>query len=155
MANKTESLVEELIRGVLPDEFELVDTEYVKEGSEWYLRIFVDRKAEEERITLQDCQQISHIVSELLDQKDPIKEHYMLEISSPGLDRPLKKERDFVREKGKAVELKLYKAIDGRKEYDGILVGLTEDDIVQIRTDKKVLGFDRKDIAIIRLKVVL
>ncbi|MDO5062333.1 MAG: ribosome maturation factor RimP [Peptostreptococcaceae bacterium] len=154
MANKTELLVEGLVHEILPEEFELVDTEYVKEGSDWYLRIFVDKKAENERITLNDCQQISHIVSELLDKKDLIKEHYMLEISSPGLDRALKKERDFIRERGKEVELKLYKALDGRKEYDGTLIGLTEDDIVQIQTDKKILEINRKEIAIIRLKVV-
>lgn len=154
MANKTELLVEGLVHEILPEEFELVDTEYVKEGSEWYLRIFVDKKAENDRITLNDCQQISHIVSDLLDKKDLIKEHYMLEISSPGLDRALKKERDFIRERGKEVELKLYKPLDGRKEYDGTLIGLTEDDIVQIQMDKKILEINRKEIAIIRLKVI-
>lgn len=154
MANKTELLVEGLVHEILPEEFELVDTEYVKEGSEWYLRIFVDKKAENDRITLNDCQQISHIVSDLLDKKDLIKEHYMLEISSPGLDRALKKERDFIRERGKEVELKLYKPLDGRKEYEGTLIGLTEDDIVQIQMDKKILEINRKEIAIIRLKVI-
>lgn len=154
MANKTELLAEQLIQGILPEEFELVDTEYIKEGSEWYLRIFVDRKAQGERITLDDCQRISQIVSDLLDEKDPIKEHYMLEISSPGLDRPLKKERDFEREKGKEVELKLYKPLDGRKEYEGTLIGLSENDTVRIQTENKILEINRKEIAIIRLKVV-
>ncbi|MDO5096646.1 MAG: ribosome maturation factor RimP [Peptostreptococcaceae bacterium] len=154
MANKTEQLVEELVQGILPEEYELVDTEYVKEGSEWYLRIFVDRKAEDERISLQDCQLLSGIINELMDKEDPIKEHYMLEISSPGLDRALKKERDFVREKGKEVELKLYKSQDGRKEYDGKLIGLTSDDKVQLEMNGKQIEFDRKDIAIIRLKVI-
>lgn len=78
----------------------------------------------------------------------------MLEISSPGLDRALKKDRDFVREKGKEVELKLYKAIDGRKEFDGVLVGLSEEGKVLIENNGKSLEFDRKDIAIIRLKIV-
>lgn len=154
MANKTELVVEELVLSVLPQEFELVDTEYVKEAGEWYLRILVDRKAQDERITLQDCQQISTIVSEILDKKDPIKEQYMLEISSPGLDRALKKDRDFVREKGKEVELKLYKALNGRKEFDGILLGLTKEDCVQIETNGEIIEFNRKDIAIIRLKVI-
>lgn len=154
MANKTELVVEELVLSVLPQEFELVDTEYVKEAGEWYLRILVDRKAQDERITLQDCQQISTMVSEILDKKDPIKEQYMLEISSPGLDRALKKDRDFVREKGKEVELKLYKALNGRKEFDGILLGLTKEDCVQIETNGEIIEFNRKDIAIIRLKVI-
>ncbi len=154
MANKTEQLVEELVQGILPEEYELVDTEYVKEGSEWYLRIFVDRKAEDERISLQDCQLLSGIINELMDKEDPIKEHYMLEISSPGLDRALKKDRDFVREKGKEVELKLYKSQAGRKEYDGKLIGLTSDDKVQLEMNGKQIEFDRKDIAIIRLKVI-
>lgn len=154
MANKTEILVEELVREVLPAEFELVDTEYVKEGSDWYLRVYVDRKNEGERIALSDCQSISNVVSALLDEKDPIKEHYYLEISSPGLDRALKKDRDFVREKGKEVELKLYKAVDGRKEFEGILEGLTENGAVQINNNGNVLEFDKKDIAIIRLKVI-
>ena len=146
--------MEELVQAILPAEFELVDTEYVKEGGEWYLRIFVDRKAEGGRISLSDCQSISNMVSEMLDVEDPIKEHYMLEISSPGLDRALKKDRDFVREKGKEVELKLYKAIDGRKEFDGILLGLAEDGKIQIESNGVLMSFDRKDIAIIRLKIV-
>lgn len=154
MANKTEQLVEELVQGILPEEYELVDTEYIKEGSEWYLRIFVDRKAEDERISLQDCQLLSGIINELMDKEDPIKEHYMLEISSPGLDRALKKDRDFVREKGKEVELKLYKSQDGRKEYDGKLIGLTSENKVQLEMYGKRMEFDRKDIAIIRLKVI-
>ncbi len=154
MANKTEVLIEELVGSILPSEFELVDTEYVKEGSEWYLRIFVDRAGQDERITLSDCQRISGMIGELLDKEDPIKEAYMLEISSPGLDRPLRKERDFEREKGKEVELKLYKALDGKKEFEGILAGLTSEDVVQIYAKEKLLEFNRKDIAIIRLKVV-
>ena len=85
MANKTEEAVEALVLEVLPQEFELVDTEYVKEGSDWYLRILVDRKAEDEKISLEDCQKLSRMIGEMLDIKDPIKEQYMLEISSPGM----------------------------------------------------------------------
>lgn len=153
MANKVEILVEELVLGVLPEEYELVDVEYVKEGSEYYLRIFVDKKNREDRISLKDCQIISNILNDVLDEKDPIKEQYMLEVSSPGIDRALKKDRDFVRESGKEVELKLYKQLDGRKEFDGELIGLSEDNIVSIKKDDKILSFDRKDIAIIRLKI--
>ena len=154
MANKTEEAVEALVLEVLPQEFELVDTEYVKEGSDWYLRILVDRKAEDEKISLEDCQKLSRMIGEMLDIKDPIKEQYMLEISSPGIDRALKKERDFVREKGKEVEIKLYKPIDGQKEFEGILLGLTEEGIVQIEFNNRVIELNKKDIAIIRLKVI-
>ncbi len=89
----------------------------------------------------------------MLDIKDPIKEQYMLEISSPGIDRALKKERDFIREKGREVEIKLYKPINGQKEFEGNLIGLTEDGIVQIEFNGRVIEINRKDIAIIRLKV--
>ena len=77
----------------------------------------------------------------------------MLEISSPGIDRALKKERDFIREKGREVEIKLYKPINGQKEFEGNLIGLTEDGIVQIEFNGRVIEINRKDIAIIRLKV--
>lgn len=154
MANKTEEMVESLVLEVLPEEYELVDVEYVKEGSDWYLRILMDIKAEDEKISLEDCQKLSRIVSEMLDIKDPIKEQYMLEVSSPGIDRALKKERDFVREKGKEVEIKLYKPIDGQKEFEGTLLGLTEEGIVQIEFNNRIIDINRKDIAIIRLKVI-
>lgn len=153
MANKTELLVEDMVAEILPNEFELVDTEYVKEAGQWYLKIYVDKKGDE-RISLNDCQMISGMVGEMLDKEDPIKEQYMLEISSPGLDRQLRKERDFKREQGKEVEIKLYKALDGRKEFEGILKELTEDDCVLIDCGDKELSFNRKDIAIIRLKVI-
>lgn len=154
MANKTEEIIESLVLGIIPEEYELVDTEYVKEGSQYYLRILVDRAAEDERISLEDCQKLSRLFSEMLDEKDPIKDQYMLEISSPGIDRALKKERDFVREKGKDVELKLYKPVNGQKEFEGNLIGLKEDDTVQIEYNGQIIEFKRKDIAIIKLKVV-
>lgn len=154
MANKTEELVESLIVEVIPSEYELVDTEYVKEGSHYYLRVLVDRKAEDEKISLEDCQKLSRLLSEILDEKDPIEDQYMLEISSPGIDRALKKERDFSREQGKDVELKLYKAVNGQKEFEGKLIGLTKEDVVQIEYNSQTIEFKRKDIAIIKLKVV-
>lgn len=154
MANKTEEIVESIVLEVLPEEYELVDTEYVKEGALYYLRILVDKKAEEEKINLGDCQKLSRMISEALDVKDPIVEAYMLEISSPGIDRALKKEKDFVREQGKEVELKLYKALDGQKEFEGSLLGLSDDGIVTINQNGTEISIARKDIAIIRLKVI-
>ena len=154
MANKTEEIVEPLVLEVLTQEYELVDTEYVKEGADWYLRILVDRKLEDEKISLEDCQKLSRLISEMMDEKDPITEQYFLEVSSPGIDRALKKERDFVRESGKDVEIKLYKPMYGQKEFEGTLIGLTQDDIVQIEFNDRIIEINRKDIAIIKLKVI-
>lgn len=154
MANKTEEIVEPLVLEVLTEEYELVDTEYVKEGADWYLRILVDKKSKDEKICLEDCQKLSRLISEMLDIKDPITEQYFLEISSPGIDRALRNKRDFVREKGKDVEIKLYKPMNGQKEFEGTLMGLTEDDIVQLEFNNRIIEINRKDISIIRLKVI-
>lgn len=148
MASKVEQLVEKLVEENIPKEYELVDVEYVKEGSLKYLRIYIDK---ESGITLDDCQILSRIISEKLDEVDPIEENYMLEISSPGLDRQLKKDKDFEREKGKEVELKLFKAYDGVKEFEGILLGLDENNDVLVETAKGNISFPKKDIAVIRL----
>lgn len=153
MANKVEILIERLVEEILPEELELVDTEYVKEGADYYLRIYLDRRAEGEYLSMTDCHSATTIINEMLDREDPIANPYILEVSSPGLDRSLKKERDFVREKGKTVELKLYKSLDGKKEYEGTLIDLTEADQVRIRIKDEIRAFDRKDIAVIRLKI--
>lgn len=150
MAGKVEQITEQIVREILPAEYELVDVEYVKEGSVRYLRIYIDKSG---RMSLDDCEKLSRIVSEKLDEADPIAENYMLEISSPGLDRPLKKERDFLREKGKDVEVKLYKPLSGMKEFEGKLIGLNEEGEVEIQTENTLLKINRKDIALIRLAV--
>lgn len=150
MANKVEQVVEDLVQKLLSEEYELVDVEYVKEGSTRYLRIYIDKSG---KMSLADCEALSRIISDRLDETDPIPENYMLEISSPGLDRVLRKERDFVRERGKDVELKLYRALDGRKELEGELVGLTLEDKVELIVGKEQIRIPRKDIAMIRLAV--
>lgn len=138
MASKLELLIEGIVSDMITDPFELVDVEYVKEGSLKYLRIYIDKQG---KMSLDDCQHFSHLISEKLDELDPIEENYMLEISSPGLDRHLKKEKDFIREKGKEVELKLFKAIDGVKEFEGTLVGLSEDNEIEVQTSKGLMKF--------------
>lgn len=148
---KIDERIEALILPVFDQEFELVDVEYAKEGKDFYLRILVDKIGD--RITLDECTGISRKISAILDEKDPIIEAYMLEVSSPGIDRALKKPRDFDREKGKEIELKLYKAIDGQKEFEGILQGLSDDDMVSVEVNGNIISFNRKEIAIIRLKV--
>lgn len=150
MAGKVEQLTEEIVLKILPEEYELVDIEYVKEGSMRYLRIYIDRSG---KMSLNDCETLSRIIGEKLDEADPISENYMLEISSPGLDRPLKKDRDFVREQGKEVEIRLYKPLSGMKEFEGKLIGLNENGEVEIMAADRLLRIPRKDIALIRLAV--
>ena len=94
--------------------FELVDVEYVKEGGNWYLRAYIDKEG---GITVDDCEVISRTLSDWLDREDFIADSYTLEVSSPGLGRPLKKDKDFERSLGEAVELRLYKPRDKQKEY--------------------------------------
>ena len=118
MANKVEARVESLMQEIISDtDFELVDVEYIKEH-DWYLRIFVDKVG---GIDLDDCQMLSEKLGEILD-KDPIIESaYILEVSSPGIDRVLKKDKDFLRESGKKVDVTLYAPIDGKKSLTGVL----------------------------------
>lgn len=148
----TEKKVENLIAPViLKDNYELVDVEFVKEGQNWYLRIFIDKEG---GVTVDDCETVSRAVEKVLDVEDPIEQAYILEVSSPGLDRPLKKDSDFVKYAGETVDVKLYKAADKQKEFQGILKGL--DGTVVTITDENgaELSFDRKDIALIRLAVL-
>ena len=118
MSNKVESKVESLMQEILKDsDFELVDVEYVKER-DWYLRIFVDKVG---GIELDDCKTLSEKLGEILDKESVIEGSYILEMSSPGLDRVLKKDRDFVREVGKKIDVTLYAPIDGKKNFTGVL----------------------------------
>ena len=127
--------------------FELVDVEYVKEAGTWYLRAYIDKEG---GIAVDDCEVISRILSDWLDQTDFIEDSYILEVSSPGLGRPLKKERDFERSLGEEVEIRLYKALNKQKEFTGILKAYDKE-TVTIETAEGELVFDRPDIALIRL----
>lgn len=116
MAGKAEieQKTEELVTPIIDENhFELVDVEYVKEGANWYLRIYADKEG---GISIDDCVLISRALEAKLDADDFIKDAYILEVSSPGLGRPLKKEKDFQRSIGQSVDIKLYKAIDKQKE---------------------------------------
>jgi len=118
MSNKVETKVESLMEEILQDsDFELVDVEYVKER-DWYLRIFVDKAG---GVDLDDCKILSEKLGELLDKENVIDGAYILEMSSPGLDRVLKKDKDFVREAGKKIDVTLYAPIDGKKNFTGVL----------------------------------
>lgn len=126
--------------------FELVDVEYVKEGSNWYLRAYIDKPG---GITIDDCELVSRSLSDLLDKEDYISDAYILEVSSPGLLRPIKKEKDFKRNLEKEVEIRTFKMIDKRKEFVGTLTGFDKD-TVTILEDGEERVFNKTEIALIR-----
>lgn len=132
------------------NDLELVDVEYVKEGGEFFLRVYIDKEG---GVSLNECELVTRALNPILDEKDPIKDNYYLEVSSPGLDRPLKKDKDFVKYQGRDVEIKLYKSIDGSKLHEGELVGLTEDKNIKVIIDNKEVEFNKKDVALIRLAI--
>ena len=143
-ASRTEAF---LLPVLAKHNFELWDVEYVKEAGTWYLRAYIDKEG---GIAVDDCEVISRILSDWLDQTDFIEDSYILEVSSPGLGRPLKKERDFERSLGEEVEIRLYKALNKQKEFTGILKAYDKE-TVTIETAEGELVFDRPDIALIRL----
>ena len=128
--------------------FELVDVEYVKEAGTWYLRAYIDKEG---GIAVDDCEVISRKLSDWLDKEDFIDDSYILEVSSPGLGRPLKKEKDYVRSMGREVEVRLYKAIDRQKEFTGILKAWDKDTVTLEFEDEATLVIERPNIALIRL----
>lgn len=131
---KIELVVQDLVEPITNEfNFELVDVEFVKEGSSWFLRIYIDKVG---GISIDDCQLVSEKLSDKLDEADPIKQQYYLEVSSPGLDRPIKTQKDFEKYSGSLVELKLYKPIDGVKKFEGYLVGLIDNNII-IKDEKE------------------
>ncbi len=115
-----ETRTEELITPILDRmNFELVDVEYVKEGGTWYLRAYIDKEG---GITVNDCEAVAREMNEILDREDFVEDSYVFEVSSPGLGRPLKKEKDYIRSMGKEVEIRTYRAINREKEFYGIFV---------------------------------
>lgn len=144
---KTEALLQPMVdeRG-----FELVDVEYVKEGSNWYLRAFIDKPG---GISIDDIEPISRELSEKLDQEDFISDAYILEVSSPGLGRPLKKDKDFVRSIGEEIEIHLYRAINKQKEFVGILKEFNKEEntfTVELEDGEETV-FNSADVALVRL----
>ena len=128
--------------------FELVDVEYVKEGGNWYLRAYIDKPG---GITVDDCEVISRELSDKLDEKDFVEEAYILEVSSPGHGRPLKKEKDFARSLGEEVEVRTYRAVNRQKEFTGILKAYDKDSITIELENEEKMTFARTDIALVRL----
>ena len=144
-----ESRVEKHLRPLMEAHgFELVDVEYVKEAGTWYLRAYIDKEG---GIAVDDCEVISRALSDWLDKEDFIDDSYILEVSSPGLGRPLKKEKDFVRSMGKDVDVRLYRQLNKQKEFTGALSAYDENTVTLTMEDGSQMVFEKPDIALIRL----
>lgn len=144
-----EQKTEEILNPIMEElGFELVDVEYVKEGSSWYLRAYIDKPG---GININDCETVSRRLSDILDEKDFIDDAYIMEVSSPGLGRPLKKEKDFKRSLGMEVDIRTYRMIDRQKEFTGILSSYDEKTVTIELEDETTKTFERADIALIRL----
>ena len=142
---KTEELLTPVVSGF---GFELVDVEYVKEGGTWYLRAYIDKPG---GITVDDCETVSRRFSDILDEKDYIEDSYVFEVSSPGLGRPLKKEKDFARSVGEEVEIRTYRMVNKQKEFRGILKAYDKDTVTIETEEEEEQIFERENIALIRL----
>ena len=152
---KVKDIVAEELEGFLEDNgYELYNVEFVKEGRDWFLRVYIDLPDPDEYVGTEDCEKVSRYLSQVLDEKDPIAQNYFLEVSSPGLDRQLLKDEDFTRYAGRPVEISLYSAIEGRKKFEGTLKGLEGDEIV-IEDDGKELRLPRDKAAKTKLAVIL
>ncbi|MDR2088762.1 MAG: ribosome maturation factor RimP [Clostridiales Family XIII bacterium] len=159
MAKKTIcELTKELLADFLDENgYALYNVEFVKEGKDRFLRVYVDRTdsdIDEPGIGTDDCESISRFLSDRLDALDPIEQNYYLEVSSPGLDRALLRDEHFARFAGRQVEISLYRAIDGRKKIEGTLVGLTGGMISVDATGGERITLDKSDAAMTRLKLV-
>jgi ribosome maturation factor RimP len=155
MSSQVIQTTEELVLPILHDKgLELVDIEYVKEGKNWFLRIYIDKPG---GIDITECGEVSEQLSEKLDKLDPIKDPYFLEVSSPGVERPLKKKEDFKKNINQNINVKLYEQIDGEKEYEGILKDFANDILTieyKIKTRKNQVEIPYEKVAKARLAVV-
>lgn len=143
-----EAKAEEMLLPIVESHgFELVDVEYVKEGSSWYLRAYIDKPG---GITIDDCELVSRAFSDVIDQNDFIEDSYIMEVSSPGLLRPLKKDKDFNRYLEKPIEIRTYKMIDMKKEFMGILKSYDKEQITIGEEDGTERSFRRNELALVR-----
>lgn len=143
---------EELLKPIADvNHVEIYDIEYVKEGSDWYLRCYIDKT---EGVSIDDCEAVSRALSDELDRTDFIEDAYILEVSSPGLGRQLKKDKHLKKSLGQEVDIKTYKPINGSKDFTGILKAFDEGTVtVETVSEKETeeIRFDRKEIATIKL----
>lgn len=141
-------VAQEVEKIIAPTKLELVDVEYVRERN-WYLRVFIDKEG---GVDLEDCQSVSEKLSKILDEKDPISDNYLLEVSSPGLDRVLRKEKDFVRYAGRTVDIHFFKPHDGTKFMVADIVK-KEGTLLTVQNDGKEEQLDMSEISQIRLHI--
>lgn len=149
-------IVTDLVTPILDElTFELVDIEYVKEGKNWFLRVFIDKTG---GIDINECALVSEKLGEKLDtiDPDPIPQAYFLEVSSPGAERPLKKEEDYEQALGNYINVSFYQTVEGEKQFQGFLESFDKDELtlrVKIKTQEKIMTFERKNIAKARLAI--
>ncbi|WP_071459479.1 ribosome maturation factor RimP [Bacillus massilinigeriensis] len=152
--SKVTEVVEGLATPLLAEiGLELVDIEYVKEGKSWFLRVYIDKEG---GVDIEDCGLVSERLSEKLDELDPIPHNYFLEVSSPGAERPLKKEKDYQKAIGKNVFIKTFEPIDGEKTFDGVLIAFDGETVTmerKVKTRKKAISLPYDKIASARLAV--
>ena len=146
-----EAETEKLLAPILEElQFELVDVEYVKEAGTWYLRAYIDKEG---GITVNDCEAVSRRADEILDAKDFIPDSYIFEVSSPGLGRQLKKDKHFERSLGEEVEGKLFRAVDKKKDFIGLLKAYDKDTITIEKENGEDLVLERSNVAMVRLTI--
>ncbi|NLY79998.1 MAG: ribosome maturation factor RimP [Lysinibacillus sp.] len=153
--SKITSVVEQLVTPILEElNLELVDIEFVKDGRAWFLRVYIDTP--QGGIDIDQCALVSERLSVVLDEKDPIAQNYYLEVSSPGAERPLKKESDYVKAVGKYIYVKTYEPIDGMKEFYGYLQANNEENLeieIRVKTRKVLVKIEKEKIAKARLAI--
>ncbi|MGN0355757.1 MAG: ribosome maturation factor RimP [Muricoprocola sp.] len=142
---KTEAIIQPIVDA---NGFELVDVEYVKEGSTWYLRAYIDKPG---GITVDDCELVSRAANDILDEQDFVEDSYVFEVSSPGLGRPLKKDKDFARSIGEEIEIHTFRPINRQKEFIGLLQEFDKDSITIELESGETMKFARADLALVRL----
>jgi ribosome maturation factor RimP len=152
--SKVTEVVEELAEPIFQElGLELVEIEFVKEGKSWFLRVYIDK---DNGVDIEDCGLVSEKLSEKLDELDPIPQNYFLEVSSPGAERPLKKDKDFQKAIGKNVFIKTYEPIDGEKSFEGTLLEFDGQHVkieMKIKTRKKTIDIPYEKVANARLAV--
>lgn len=152
--SKVTEVVQQLAAPIVQDlNLEIVDIEYVKEGKNWFLRVYIDSDT---GVDIEECGLVSERLSEKLDEIDPIPHNYFLEVSSPGAERPLKKEKDFQKAIGKNVFIKTYEPIDGEKSFEGILTDFDGQALkieIKIKTRKKMITVPYEKVANARLAI--
>lgn len=146
---RIENEIENLIQNTVQDlGYSIYDVEYVKEGKDYFLRIFIEN---EKGITLEDCEKVNDGISDLLDEADLIKDQYYLEVSSTGIEKVLRKDKHFQKQLGNLIEVHLFKPLDGLKQMEGFLEKYDQDSI-QIETNGEIKTLNRKDIALVKTK---